>query len=148
MESIEVLIWVLAVVGVVASNLYKAWRSKQKAGAPRVETAVPTASPTAPTPPAPAQGRGSWNEAAWGRGADEAQALPYATEVPLLPEAPPPEAPASALPATSADLPAATPPAPRHRGRRSLRFDTRQAVIGMTILGPCRALEPYEPPGT
>ncbi|HEU4370939.1 MAG TPA: hypothetical protein VFV05_22180 [Methylomirabilota bacterium] len=50
----------------------------------------------------------------------------------------------------AADLPGATaaPPERRRRGRRRLRNrrDARRGIVLITVLGPCRGLEPLAPP--
>ncbi|MDH4173473.1 MAG: hypothetical protein OEZ09_09230 [Betaproteobacteria bacterium] len=60
--------------------------------------------------------------------------------------APPPAAPAPVA-RVEAEAPVAPPrPSPRRSGTRLFRTrkDLRHAVVLMTVLGPCRALEPHE----
>jgi hypothetical protein len=67
--------------------------------------------------------------------------------------APPPAAPAPPLAAPApiartVPAPHATPPAPSRRRPAARLFrtrkDLRHAIVLMTVLGPCRALEPHE----
>jgi hypothetical protein len=72
--------------------------------------------------------------------------LPELPRLPLPPSArvritPPPEA---LVPGVRGATPVASPPAPRRRSARGglgTPADVRRAVVAMTLLGPCRALE-------
>lgn len=188
MEFFEVVIWVLAVAGVVLVNLYKQWRQNTEARRrQRQQRAEQVATPLPPAPHEPAHepahedGRGRFEEAGWGRAprreepmslerlleqararqdvehAGE-QAAEEAVETSHVEEARPTSLPVREAPvyttaasALSRRTPAMAPPrvASRRRRHRPLfnpHTDLRAAVIGMTVLGPCRALAPYEPP--
>lgn len=69
-------------------------------------------------------------DVAWGRAPRaEARPLPAPTVAPTAP-----------APAPTAQ---AAPRRLRYRHLFASRRDIRQAVVGMTVLGPCRALQPY-----
>lgn len=174
MESLEVLVWVFFVGAVVIFNLVQQWQRKARrrleemqaqtqpqtlgqgpgqghgpaqAGAAR--TGAPAAPPAQPEPEPPR--RTPFGAEPWGRAPDrvaheedrlEAQARPLPVEV--LPQPPLPVA----LPArtTPPPTPRAVPGARTQRQRpfRTAR-EVRQGIVAMTVLGPCRALDPYEP---
>ncbi len=69
-------------------------------------------------------------DVAWGR-APRTEARPPAAPA-VTAAAPPPARTAQAAPRRA-----------RYRQLFASRQDIRQAVVGMTVLGPCRALEPY-----
>lgn len=187
MDFIELVVWVLAVVGVLGANLYKQWQRhrEMRRPLPRVPPhRVPPAEEAVLLPPAaPAPERpGRFDEADWGRAPrrEEAMSLERLLEQVLGEQAeqqveqgpeqrPQPVAPAEAQPrtlpareapvyATAASTIAQRTPGgaparmlPGQRRRRPLfnpHTDPRAAVIGMTVLGPCRAQAPYEPPGS
>ena len=176
MDAIEVIIWVLAVLGVLVANLYKQWQRHREMRHPRRGPLVAQRTPEAQAPPVPAapqEGRGRFDEDTWGRAPPEAdepvsleelleqalgtraeQAKESAKEAPLPPPVPQVvrEAPVYTTAAQRPTPRAAPVAAPRAGMRRrhpplfNPHTDLRAAVIGMTVLGPCRALAPYEAP--
>jgi hypothetical protein len=122
--TLETLFFVLLVAFVVLANVILPWlRRRLEAGMPRErEPQAPEATRRAkvlPPRPAPAPGR---------------------PPAPSRPREGPIRAP----------LPAVAPPAAKRREARwpvaSLR-DARRGIVLMTLLGPCRAVEPYDPDG-
>lgn len=174
MESLEVLVWVFFVGAVVIFNLVQQWQRQarrrleemqaQTQAPPRPQsqpqtqtqgpaaaarTAAPAALPAQPEAEPPR--RTAFGAEPWGRAPDgvaleeewlESQARPIPAEV--LPQPPLPVAlPARTTPPpTPRVVPGAR--APRQRPFRTAR-EVRQGIVAMTVLGPCRALDPYEP---
>lgn len=182
MESIELIVWLLAVAGVVVANLYKQWRRSKERGLPVERPPRPRSSRVPPAEeavlapaatPVPAERPSRFDEADWGRGPQREEALSLerlleqalgerAEEVlekrkPALPtpaarQVAPSVREVPVLSPSAQHVP--TPAAPARPGRNRRRHpplftphtDLRAAVIGMTVLGPCRALAPYEAP--
>ncbi|HSW16294.1 MAG TPA: hypothetical protein VLJ86_03650 [Ramlibacter sp.] len=150
MNKLELFIWIVAIVGFVLSQIVRGkWGKK----APDTPAAAPPVLPrqhiqTTPPPPAAqaaSDARSALASAEWGRNPTGAQALqPPAAEDSL----PPPMEPASAAPALAEPAPAAPAKASPYTRRRhplfDVRRDLRHTVIGATVLGPCRALSPYD----
>jgi hypothetical protein len=163
MDSLEVLVWVFFVVAVVVFNLIQQWQRQARrrleekqaqAGAGATRTGAPAApAPRAgpgrkPPPPTP------FGAEPWGRAPDrsaleeewlETRARPLPPEVPAqLPVPVPVPVPVRAKPAPAVRVvPGAR--VPRQRPFRTAR-EVRQGIVAMTVLGPCRALDPYDPP--
>jgi len=141
---------VFFVVAVVVFNLIQKWQRQARRRLEEMKVEAPTAAPGR-EPPRPTP----FGAEPWGRGPDavgaeeeslEAQARPLPREIPAVP-APPVARPARvAMPAASPyRVPGAR--APRQRPFRTAR-EVRQGIVAMTVLGPCRALDPYEPTQT
>lgn len=193
MDAIEILVWIVFVVGWVFFNLVQ-WRRKrerqhqrERAAAEAAGEAHVTRVPELPERPVPhpklpvtyreqasplpsrmlprvAPAPSPWADTGWGRHAEKlpdevAEDLVEAAPAPLpleVPTVPVPEPVAPTLPRRAATPPPprvqpatrrATSPVPVQR-RRLFRTsaEVRSAIVGMTVLGPCRALDPYAVP--
>ncbi|MEJ7931792.1 hypothetical protein WG922_17605 [Ramlibacter sp. AN1015] len=155
MELIELIVWGFAVVAVIVYNLLRQRRPKLGDSLEKVEDRYANAAPEAPEPAPPS------GQEVWGRAPIPPEAAPREVprEVVVIPSArksPAPlvvVAPSSAAAPIVAAVPLADQPTRRaqavpqasRRGRRPFRTpqEVRQGIIAMTVLGPCRALQPY-----
>ncbi|MES2482908.1 MAG: hypothetical protein V4609_12995 [Pseudomonadota bacterium] len=129
MESIEFIVWILAVLAAFVFHLRKSARNKARPSA-RVATPEelqPAQAAPVDMPAAPAME--VVDEAAY------AHPEPVSTDWGRREPAPP--RPAAAPAPRGASSPHVT------RWRRGDRLELAHAVVAMTVLGPCRALAPY-----
>ena len=135
MRLSELLLYLLLLGGVVLFNVLRQLLSRRR-GAPGGQRSPPAANPPVQLPRAPS------TKEFWGR----TPAAP--AQQPALEELPPPGRP------DSAERPGIL-RAAGHRGTAreaaaalsGSKRGLRQAMVALAVLGPCRALSPYEEPG-
>ena len=130
MDFLDVLVWVVFIIATLFNVLKKRQRKAReqaasaKAQAPTVPAPAETIAPR--TIPAPER---------WGR---QAEAAPFEVP-PQSGSQPAPQAAAQAEMTRPAPAPARP---PRHRPLGSPEA-VRHAIVAMTVLGPCRAIDPF-----
>jgi hypothetical protein len=172
MELTELLVWGIAIAAAMVFQIVQKRRQERERAQQPPPSQLPDGlfqPPQQPVPgPAYTQGErpSALDEQQWGRGTQKPTPAPALEEIHWGRGAPVPEVPApvAPLPVRGQHLPvplsalhstvpvAAQPPRvsqawhPTRRTRSAFfrtRADVRKAVIGMTVLGPCRALAPY-----
>ena len=143
-------LWMLLVFGALfAFTVWRQQRDRRRREERLAALSAPVEVEPAPVGPAPPPPEVP-PDIAWGRG--PAAPVPLEmdrVEVPVRaePAVVPPRMPSPTRAPRRA--PAARPPAAPRPGALQLRSGAglRQAVVALTVLGPCRALEPYGGPG-
>ena len=145
-------LWFLLIFGAMfALTVWRQQRDRRRREERMAAMSAPVEFEPAPVPPPVPAGLETAPDISWGRGpaapSPPPEISPDWSEVPARAEAAavPPWTPPVATRAPRRATPAAAPAVAAWRGAMQLRSEAglRQAVIALTVLGPCRALEPY-----
>lgn len=145
-------LWFLLIFGALfAFTVWRQQRDRRRRQERMARMSTPAEFEPVPGPARVPAGLENAPDISWGRGpaapVPPPEIAPDWREVPARPEAAavPPWTPPVAIGAPRRAVPAVRPPALARRAPAPLRSAAglRQAVVAMTVLGPCRALEPY-----
>jgi hypothetical protein len=173
MELIELLVWGIAIAAALAFQVIQKRRQDRERALNPPPSQLPDGLFQPPQGPESGDAYetsdrpgGGLDDTRWGRGTQKSTPTPGLEEIHWGRSAPAPESPAPVAPlpprgqhlpiplsALHSTVPVAAEPArireawhPTRRTRVAFfrnRDEVRKAVIGMTVLGPCRALAPY-----